>query len=364
MSYYPGMTFYAPDYKEADRYDQYMLGDYILVAPVIENTLVETVPADWLSHDGKPGIKVEYFNNIDLSGDPVIVATEKKIDFDWGRGKPHPQLGEDYFSVRFTGDITIKGSKDVILEVRSDDGCRLYVDDNLVIDSWVPKAASSVFSSVTLEAGKTYSIKLEYFEEQYDACCRLGYLFASEDGLSRERTVFISEGEWINTINGESVYGPQTISVQCEINRMPIFIKKGAVIPLADEMLTVKDKDWSHITLELFPSTRQKGHTVLFEDDTVSTDYEKGLYRTTSLKTSFENGKAVLRIGAAQGDFKGDRAFSDREWTIRVHRPEGWGQLKKVYLNDVELEFNTIERDPDAMPLIIKAEQWMVKYTK
>jgi len=169
---------------------------------------------------------------------------------------------------------------------------------------------------------------------------------------SRERTVFIPEGEWINTIDGEIVIGPKTITVSCKIHKIPIFIRRGAVIPLADEMLTVKDKDWSHLTLELFPSRVQSCNTILYEDDTVSTDYEKVLYRTSLLKTGFENNnQGFLLIEAAQGDFNGERACRSREWTVRIHGQEALGPMKKVLLNGKPLEFEVIEKDPEAIPL-------------
>ncbi|NLN29196.1 MAG: DUF5110 domain-containing protein, partial [Firmicutes bacterium] len=156
---------------------------------------------------------------------------------------------------------------------------------------------------------------------------------------------------WIYTVTGETVYGPQTITVQCDIRQMPIFVRKGAVIPLADETLTVQGSDWSHLTLDFYPSTRQFAETYLYEDDTMSNAYELGQFRTTALSTSFEGGKAILRIGAAQGAFDGPRAFNEREWTVRVHRPGGWGELTGVTVNGKSAPFTKIPRDPHAMPL-------------
>lgn len=350
------MTFDSPEYAGADRYDQYMLGEDILVAPVVEGGVMGEVPAEWLSNGGAAGLKAEYFNNKDLSGTPVLTKTEQTVNFDWGMDKPYEEVNGDNFSARYTGKITNKSENDIVLVVRSDDGCRLYIDGELGIDSWVPQAATSLYSTITLKAGKTYSIKLEYYDGENHAVCQLGYANADykTSTLSKMRTVFIPEGEWINTINGATVYGPQTISIQSEIQDMPIFIKKGAVIPLADEMLTVQDKDWSHLTLDVYPSTRQSDRTVLYEDDTVSNDYKDGLYRTTSLKTGFKDGKATLSIGAAQGDFSGEKAFDDRDWTIRVHRPAGWGELEKATLNGGEVEFKKIAKDANAMPLVNK----------
>lgn len=168
--------------------------------------------------------------------------------------------------------------------------------------------------------------------------------------------MWIPEGEWIDTCTGRTVYGPQTITVECGIDRMPIFVKKGAVIPLADHMLTTSEKDWSHLTLDVYPSQRYSDTTILYEDDTVSNDYKNGLYRTTELSYRFDENKnaAVVKIAAAQGVFNGDRAFTNRNWTIRVHQPENWGELKTAKLaNGTVLSFRKIEKDMDAMPFAI-----------
>src|SRR5690606_5356643 len=160
------------------------------------------------------------------------------------------------------------------------------------------KTASAVFAPVVLEAGKSYQLRLEYFEETGEATLILGYVVGTPQ-TSKERTVFIPEGEWINTVTGETGYGPQTITVQCEIEQMPIFSRKGAAIQLADETPTVKASDRSHLTPDVYPSTRYAAETSLYEDDTETDDYKKGLFRTTTLRTGFRDGKAILEIGPA-----------------------------------------------------------------
>lgn len=343
------MTFGWPHHPSAERYDQYMLGEDILVAPVIEQTPLP-VPVDWLVSEGAPGLRAEYFPNTHLIGEPVLTTRTESIDYDWGTAAPAPQIPTDYFSARYTGTITNRCDRPVLLGVTSDDGSRLYLDGELVIDRWQPQAATTTFATVVLEPTKPYTLTLEYFDEQHNAVLQLVYKYA-ESELSKERTVFIPDGAWIDTMTGETVYGPQTVTVQAGLTQMPIYIKKGAVIPLADETLTVRAGDWSHLTLDVYPSTRHADTTLLYEDDTETNAYKEGALRLTLLTAGFTEGTATLTIAAAEGSFSGPRACTEREWTIRVHGPEHWGKLLRATLNGDDVDFARIERDPNAMPL-------------
>ena len=342
------MAFDSPEYDEADVSDQYMLGEDILVAPVVDGAFNGIVPAEWF--DG--GVEASYFKGKDLSGSPVLTQTIDNINFDWGDGSPDQSVPSDNFSARFTGKLTIPGDTATKLSLICDDGCRLWIDGELVIDAWAPHDSAKLMTEKSFEAGKTYDFKLEYFEDAYNAKCQLSS--AADTTASAPRKVFIPEGAWIDTLTGKTVYGPQTIDVTCKAKEYPIYIKKGAVIPLADETLTTKDSDWSHLTLDVYPSVGQSDTTEIYEDDTASTQYQEGNYRTTALSSYFDEKaeEAVVEIGAAQGGFDGPLAFDNRDYTLRVHQPEGWGALRKVLVGGKEVAFQTTAADKEAMPLL------------
>jgi len=331
----------------ANRYDQYLLGNDILVAPVLAESSIKSIPAEWFSD-----LRGEYFNNMDLSGAPVLARGESSIEFDWGWGSPDPSINDNYFSARFTGTLT--PSEAVKLHLESDDGCRLYIDGELIVDSWEPQVAE--FSpDLALEAGRAYDLRLEFFEQENGAKCVLRCIPAEVSEKSLPRTVWIPEGAWIDTVTGKTVAGPQTIEIgPLDIGAYPIYVRRGAVIPLADEMLTTKDGDWSHLTLDVYPCADQSGMAVLYEDDTVSNAYQQGGFRTTALRTGFADGSATLSIGKAEGAFTGPRAFARRDWTIRVHRPEGFGPLEGVTCNGEAIAFEAISQADGAMPFALR----------
>lgn len=134
------------------------------------------------------GLKGEYFRGRDFGGTPVLTRIDSRIAFRWDRGAPTDDLaarGElsneqaltgDDFSVRWTGELLPPTSGKYELVVGANDGVRLYLDDELLVNGWeLNERVRSHSVSVDLEAGRAYKIKLEYFEDVRDAEVRLGW---------------------------------------------------------------------------------------------------------------------------------------------------------------------------------------------
>ncbi len=84
---------------------------------------------------GEQGWTGEYFNNETLAGNPVVTRTDSTIDFRWDLGSPAAGINPDHFSVRWQGTITVPGG-DYTFTMGSDDGSRLWIDDDLMMDYW------------------------------------------------------------------------------------------------------------------------------------------------------------------------------------------------------------------------------------
>ena len=128
------------------------------------------------------GFKAEYFNNKELQGQPVLVRTDEQINFDWSRGRPAPEINEDGFSVRWTGKFTPPESGAYQLGAMADDGVRFYLDGNLLVDAWAGNQASqirTVMKEVSLEAGRSYDVRLEYYEDIRNAIAKFFWSFPS-----------------------------------------------------------------------------------------------------------------------------------------------------------------------------------------
>lgn len=332
-----------PQYAEADANDEYLLGDSILVAPISES-YPESEGYTFTS-GGKPGLKGEYFENDTFDGEPAVVKQDERVYFDWVFSAPDGLEVSDYFSVRWTGELHV-GDEPVFLRAFSDDGIRIFIDGELVIDGW--DKYDTVFSTDFLEANSTHSIKIEYCDGNNHA-----HIFVTAHSLSAvTRDVFIPDGQWMDVWTGQSYSGPANITVSHGLETSPIFVRMGSVLTLADNMLNTNDKDWSHLTLEVFPSLGADARTTLYEDDTKTVAYKDGKRRTTDI-TLRGDSTQVLTVEPAKGEFNSPRAFASRSYTVRVHRVDGWGELTGVTLNGEEIAFEALERDAAAQPLAI-----------
>ena len=134
---------------------------------------------------GESGLKGEYFSNQDLKGNPALARTDKRIQFDFGEGSFAPGQPIDHFSIRWTGFFVPKTAGDYTFFTSADDGVRLWVDDALGIDDWLPHSQTVDSYAKHLEAGKAYKIRLEYFEDVGSAIVGFG-VTRPEEYVGRE----------------------------------------------------------------------------------------------------------------------------------------------------------------------------------
>jgi beta-glucosidase len=125
--------------------------------------------------NGEPGLKAEYFANKTLAGAPVVTRVDPDVNFDWGLLSPAPGIPVDDFSARWTGKLVATTNGKYRLGAIADDGVRVYLDGKLIAEDWTDHAPATVTGEVTLEAGKSYDIKMEYYESKIGAVARLAW---------------------------------------------------------------------------------------------------------------------------------------------------------------------------------------------
>lgn len=124
--------------------------------------------------DGKPGgLTAEYFQGQDWKT-PVATRVDAGVDFDW-KAAPIAGLGQENFSVRWTGFVQAEAGGDYTFVTTSDDGVRLWVDGKPVVDDWNVHAARTDAATVRLAAHSRHAIRMEYFQNTRDAVARLGW---------------------------------------------------------------------------------------------------------------------------------------------------------------------------------------------
>jgi hypothetical protein len=142
-------------------------GSHTLKVEYYENTGGAIVTLRWeqIAATGCPSItewQAEYWDNMNLSGDPVLCRDEMEVNNDFQYGGPDPSLPSDQFSARYTRSLDFAGGS-YRFNLGGDDGVRLWVDGNMVIDGWKDQPYTEYASEIQLDAG-SHALKVEYYE--------------------------------------------------------------------------------------------------------------------------------------------------------------------------------------------------------
>ena len=151
--------------------------------------------------------KGEYFNNRNLTGAPILVRNDSRVDFNWGSASPAAGLPADNFSVRWTRTLRFDAG-DYRFYARSDDGVRIWLDNWLVVDQWNDGGAGLRTGDFQGIGAGDHTVRIEYYEGQGDAFATIWW----------ERTGPITDwrGEYFNNINLNDV--PVLVRNDREIN--------------------------------------------------------------------------------------------------------------------------------------------------
>lgn len=151
---------------------------------------VKVVHAPWVSSEEgyqlisptnlPNGLHAEYFDNATFSGTPKT-RIDKGINFEPKNQAPDPFLPSSPLSIRWTGELVPSVSGEYVFSFTSDDGCRVYLDDQLIINDWSLHSQHTEKASMVLEKGKKYQLKVEYFDNGGDAIAQLQWRVPSQE---------------------------------------------------------------------------------------------------------------------------------------------------------------------------------------
>jgi len=136
------------------------------------------------------GLTGYYFDNRDLKGKPKGVRVDANINFSWNKGPGIKGVKGNDFSVRWTGYICPGRDGDYIFKAGADDGYRLAIGGETLLDDWREGTFRTSTRRLRLEAGKVYPVKLEYFQAGGDAVVEFSWSRA-EDGDGAVRAAYI-----------------------------------------------------------------------------------------------------------------------------------------------------------------------------
>jgi len=125
------------------------------------------------------GLRADYYNTNDLSGNIILTRTDATVNFDWITGSPASVINADNFSARWTGQVQAAYSETYMFYTNSDDGVRVWVNGQKVVDNWTDHAPVENSGTIALVAGQKYNIVMEYYEKGGGAVAQLSWSSAS-----------------------------------------------------------------------------------------------------------------------------------------------------------------------------------------
>ncbi len=121
-----------------------------------------------------------YTNALNLNPTNLFLTKDDAvINFVWGPATT-PNLSNGYYTVRWTGQVEPQYSETYFFETRTDDGVKLWVNDQLLIDRWQNQSGSTWTNAITLVADVRYNIRMEYFNRGGSARARLSWFSPSQ----------------------------------------------------------------------------------------------------------------------------------------------------------------------------------------
>lgn len=146
-----------------------------------------------------PGLKAEYFSNVDHKGTPAVTSIDPIINFSWGWTNPKPEVGKWGYSVRWSGNLIPPVSGDYKIGLTASEcGYRLYVDNKLVIDEWAKTSKDNFEANftvgnksipITLKANVPVNIQIEFFKRGQRNSIRLEWELPGENPIQRAMEV-------------------------------------------------------------------------------------------------------------------------------------------------------------------------------
>ncbi|MBD3563083.1 DUF5110 domain-containing protein, partial [Planktothrix sp. FACHB-1355] len=114
------------------------------------------------------------------------------------------------------------------------------------------------------------------------------------------RAVYLPEGTWYDWWSGNRYEGPIHILAHAPLERMPLYVRGGAIIPMAPVMQYVDERPLDRLTLRIWPGT---GEWTLYEDDGHTFAHKTGAWATTTYRVYREGQQIIVEIGAREGQF-------------------------------------------------------------
>ena len=138
------------------------------------------------SAGGGRGLTAQFYNNMTLSGAPVLTRVDSAVGANWRDQPPAPGVHADNWSAKWTGTLTPPATGEYTFSLTSDDGSRLFLSGAQVIDNWREQGATTETAKVMLTAGQTVEIEVDYYQSGGGDTLGLGWRLPGQASLIDE----------------------------------------------------------------------------------------------------------------------------------------------------------------------------------
>jgi len=166
--------------SDVGSYDVVVFNGYGMVTSIVQTVAV--VPVGIVPGTGT-GLRGEYwttrYSTNAFSGPPTLTRVDATVNFAWSAGSPDSTVSADNFTARWTGQVQALGTDTYTFYTISDDGVRLWVNGQLLINNWTAHSPTTNSGTLSLTGTQKYDLLLEYFERTGDATAKLYWSTAS-----------------------------------------------------------------------------------------------------------------------------------------------------------------------------------------
>ena len=307
---------FPKDKKVYEIKDEFMLGDNILVAPVTDYMyhtppqIAKLVPKEVF----KNGVKVKYYNDKDFKN-LTKEETAENIDIYWYTGRPD-YVSNSMYSVHWEGTLVAPETGKYQFQIKSFDtrviifnGKKLNIELN---------CNEPYFEFIELEKGKEYPIICET-QNNSTGAARFRLYWKTPSDFEKEkqkadkpktRNVYLPEGcNWVNFWTEEIYEGGKSYSFEAPIEKIPILIKQGSILPLGKDKQYADENPFDELEIKIYQGA--DGEFLLYEDEGDNLNYQSGKY--SLIKFIYNEAEKKLKILKREGSFDGmkqERVFN------------------------------------------------------
>lgn len=300
--------------------DAFMFGSSLLVHPVtrpmyhVQDPPAETIPAGVLrTQTGQTGLDGQYFagENFETPKGKTVDAT---IDMKWpGPPLAQPPAGLDsveHFSARWAGDLIAPEDGEYEIGLEGDDGFRLFVRGEKIVEDWNYGPRRYKGAKVTLKKGEKVPVKIEYYQGASGRSLRFAWrtpsqitaLAAGYKGIDLKVATYLPQGAgWYDFYTNARLEGGQTVTREAPLDIVPLYVRAGSIIPMGPLQQYATEKPDAPYEIRVYPGA--DATFTIYEDDNETYNYEKGQYATYDL--TWNDKARTLSVGPRKGSYPG-----------------------------------------------------------